>query len=99
MASRPSTWKSPAKAAAAPPTSNVGYLQVQCRAPLGGFFHPSIAVWDRVEEGQPLGVIRDRFGQPRHKVEATRRGRIVFLRTFPRVLAGDPLCTIIETDS
>jgi predicted deacylase len=76
-----------------------GFLQVQCRAPIGGFFHPAVGVWDHVEERQPLGVIRDRFGQVRHQVEATRRGRIVFLRTFPRVLAGDALCTIIETDS
>jgi predicted deacylase len=73
-----------------------GHLQVQCRAPIGGFFQPTVAVWDKVEQFQPLGVIRDRYGQARHKVEAGRDGRIVFLRTFPRVLAGDALCTILE---
>ncbi len=75
-----------------------GHLQVQCRAPLGGFFQAAINVWDRVEEGQPLGVIRDRYGQSKHTVVAGLSGMVVFLRTFPRVLAGDALCTIIEMD-
>jgi predicted deacylase len=75
-----------------------GHLQVQNRAAVGGFFQTSAQVWDRVEQGQPLGTILDRFGQPRQPVIAGRGGRIVFLRTFSRVLAGDALCTIIELD-
>lgn len=75
-----------------------GYLQVQNRAPLGGFFHAGVTVWDRVEAGQPIGVIRDGFGQARQTVRAGCSGLIVFLRTFPRVLAGDALCTILETE-
>jgi predicted deacylase len=76
-----------------------GHLQVQHRAPIGGFFEPSRGVGDRVEEGQPVGVIRDRFGQTRHTLQASRSGMIVFLRTFPRVLCGDALCMILELDA
>lgn len=75
-----------------------GHLQVQNRATIGGCFQANVKVWDRVEQGQPIGAILDRFGQPRQHVTAGRGGRLVFLRTFSRVLAGDPLCTIIETD-
>lgn len=76
-----------------------GFLQVQNRAPLGGLFQPEVAVWDRVEAGQRVGTIRDVFGAVRHVVTAGHAGRIVFLRTFPRVLAGDPLCTVLEMPS
>lgn len=72
-----------------------GYLQGQNRAPVGGFFEPAVGLWDPVQHGQHLGVIRDAFGAVRHVVQAPHDGRIVFLRTFPRVLAGDPLCTVL----
>lgn len=75
---------------------NAGYLQVQNRAPLGGLFDAEVAVGEAVKKDQRIGVIRDAFGTPRHDVKATHTGRIVFLRTYPRVLAGDPLCTVLE---
>ena len=75
-----------------------GHLQVQNRAAVGGFFQTAVQVWERVQEGQALGAILDRFGQPQQQVIAGRSGRLVFLRTFSRVLAGDALCTIIEIE-
>jgi predicted deacylase len=75
-----------------------GHLQVQNRTPIGGFFQAAVGVWDRVAQGQTVGVVRDAFGQTRHTVVAGKGGRIVFLRTFSRVLAGDAVCTIIEVD-
>src|SRR5262249_36971908 len=74
-----------------------GFLQVQNRAPVGGFFEPEVAVWDRVEKGQRIGTICDAVGDCRHMVTATQSGRIVFLRTYPRILAGEPVCTVLET--
>ena len=74
-----------------------GFLQVQNRAPLGGFFEPDVDVLETVRRGQRLGVIRDALGVVRHVVEAPHGGLVVFLRTFPRVLAGDPVCTVLET--
>jgi len=77
---------------------NTGYLQVQNRAPVGGFFEAEVAVWDRVEQDQPIGTICDAVGVCRHVVKATHSGRIVFLRTYSRILAGEPVCTVLETD-
>jgi predicted deacylase len=75
-----------------------GFLQVQNRAPAGGLFQPEVSPLDRVHRGQRLGTIRDALGAVRHEVQATHAGRIVFLRTFPRVLAGDPVCTVLEME-
>lgn len=75
-----------------------GFLQVQNRAPTGGFFAPEVPLWGAVERGQRLGTIRDAFGTVRHVVTASHSGRTVFLRTFPRVHAGDPVCTVLEME-
>jgi predicted deacylase len=75
-----------------------GFLQVQNRAQSGGFFQAEVAPWEEVEPGQCLGTIRDPLGEVRHVVQAAHAGRVVFLRTFPRVLAGDPVCTVLEMD-
>jgi predicted deacylase len=76
-----------------------GFLQVQNRAPVGGFFEPAVGFFGRVQAHQRLGVIRDVFGNVVHVVEAPHPGLVVFLRTFPRVHAGDPVCTVLELDS
>jgi predicted deacylase len=73
-----------------------GFLQVQNRAPLGGLFEPEVDVLAEVRRGQRLGVIRDALGQVRHTVAAPHDGLVVFLRTYPRVLAGDPVCTVLQ---
>jgi predicted deacylase len=76
--------------------ANAGFLQVQNRAPVGGFFQPEVGLLDAVEPGQQLGSICDALGAVRHTVHAPHAGLIVFLRTFPRVLAGDALVTVLE---
>lgn len=78
---------------------NAGFLQVQNRAPSGGYFESQVQIWQRVEQGQELGVLRNMVGEVLHKVIAPHVGRIVFLRTYPRVLAGDPLCTVLQMES
>jgi predicted deacylase len=76
-----------------------GFLQVQNRAPVGGFFEAEVGVLSQVTQGQRLGTIRDALGTVRHVVQATHTGMIVFLRTFPRVLPGDPVCTVLEMET
>jgi predicted deacylase len=76
--------------------TNAGFLQVQNRCPVGGLFEADVAVWDVVQQGQRLGMIRDALGVVRHVVQAPHTGRVVFLRTFSRVLAGDAVCTVLE---
>jgi predicted deacylase len=63
---------------------------------VGGYFEPVVAVLDRVAKGAKVGVIRDPMGQEMHVATAAHTGLVVFLRTFPCVHAGDPLCTVLE---
>lgn len=79
--------------------ASAGHLQVQNRAPLGGLFQPEVTIGASVQKGQRVGVIVDPFGAVKHEVKATHTGRLVFLRTYPRVLAGDALCTVLEVAS
>jgi predicted deacylase len=72
-----------------------GFLQVQTRAPVGGFFESDVTVSQRVQRGQILGRIRDPLGAVLHEVAACDDGMVVFLRTFSRVQAGDAVCTVI----
>jgi predicted deacylase len=74
-----------------------GFLQVQNRSPVAGFFESEVEVMAEVTAGQRLGAVRDTLGAVRHVVAAPHAGLVVFLRTFPRVLPGDPLCTVLET--
>ncbi|MCS6851718.1 MAG: succinylglutamate desuccinylase/aspartoacylase family protein [Gemmataceae bacterium] len=73
-----------------------GILQAQLRAPVSGIFEPSVQVLSRVMRGEEIGRICDAFGTTRHTVRAPHNGLVVFLRTFPRVLAGEPLCCVME---
>lgn len=73
-----------------------GFLQVQNRAPTGGFFAAEVLVLDKVSKGQRVGAIRDTLGNELREVTAPHDGLVVFLRTFPRVHAGDPVCTILK---
>jgi predicted deacylase len=76
-------------------TENAGFLQKQLRSPVGGLFETLVRPGDRVELGQPLGLVRDPFGEVRFAACAPLAGMVVFLRTFSRVLAGDPLACVL----
>jgi predicted deacylase len=78
-------------------TENAGFLQRQMRAPIGGLFDPAVRPGETVQPGQPIGAVRDPVGGIRHTALAPHAGIVVFLRTFSRVLAGDPLCCVLET--
>lgn len=75
---------------------NAGYLQVQCRAQCGGLFRPAVALGDEIAAGDSMGAIVSPTGEVVDSPRASVSGRVVFLRTFSRVLAGDPLGTVME---
>lgn len=75
---------------------NSGFLQIQNRAPVGGFFQPRVSVDDRVDPGAVIGEILDPTGRSLHTVRSAEAGRVLFLRTFPRVKPGDPLVMVLE---
>lgn len=78
------------------PSENAGFLQRQLQTPVGGLFEATVAPGSRVKEGEEIGWVRDPFGQVRFFAKAPIGGMVVFLRTFSRVLAGDPLCCVLK---
>jgi len=72
-----------------------GHLQVDHLSPTSGLFVPAVQVWDRVARGQVLGQVRDPDGTILAEVPAARAGRVLFLRTLPRVVSGDALAFVL----
>lgn len=66
-----------------------GHMQVCHPAPMDGCFEPAVSIGDRVEKGQPLGHVLDFTGEVSLPVPADESGRVIVLRTFPRVRKGD----------
>jgi len=72
-----------------------GHLQADHPSPTSGLFVPAVQVWDRVARGQSLGEVRDPDGTVLAEVPAARDGRVLFLRTLPRVVSGDALAFVL----
>jgi predicted deacylase len=64
------------------------------RASETGLFHPSVAVGDMVQEGQPVGAIVDYFGETLQPLRAVASGEVAFLVTSLAMNAGDPILAI-----
>lgn len=76
---------------------DAGYLQGQLRAACGGLFRPAVRLGQQVTQGELFGTIVGPAGETLAMATTPANGRVVFLRTFPRVVAGDPLGTVMET--
>jgi predicted deacylase len=76
---------------------DAGYLQGQLRAACGGLFRPAVRLGQQVKQGELFGTIAGPVGETMATATVPASGRVVFLRTFPRVVAGDPLGTVMET--
>lgn len=72
-----------------------GHLQVDHPSPTSGIFVPEVTVWEPVSEGRRLGAVRHADGTELAEVRAARDGRVLFLRTFPRVFSGDCLAYVL----
>ena len=72
-----------------------GHLQIQGTSPMSGLFVACVSVWDRVAEGDRLGDVRHVDGRVLAVIHAPHAGRVLFLRTFPRVFSGDCLCYVL----
>ncbi len=73
-----------------------GHLQVDHPSPAAGIFVPAVELWQQVERGQPLGSVRHPDGTTLAVVRAARAGRVLFVRTLPRVFAGDTVAFVLE---
>ena len=72
-----------------------GHLQIQQPSPAAGFFEPCVALGDVVERGETLGHVVDATGSQRLAAVAEQSGRVLLLRSFPRVAREDTLAVIL----
>ena len=72
-----------------------GHLQLDHPSPTSGLFVPAVGLWDRVKEGDNLGQIRHPDGTVLAEVKSDRTGRVLFMRTLPRVFSGDFLIYVL----
>ncbi|MGH2404067.1 MAG: succinylglutamate desuccinylase/aspartoacylase family protein, partial [bacterium] len=77
------------------PAAGSGHLQVDHPSPVSGIFVPAADLWERVTVGQVLGAVRHPNGQVLAQIPAARDGRILFLRTLPRVFSGNTVAFVL----
>ena len=77
-------------------SEGAGHLQVDHPSPTSGLFVPAVNIWEQVAKGQTLGEIRHPVGTVLAELPSSRTGRVLFMRTLPRVFAGDFLVYVLE---
>ena len=76
--------------------SEAGHLQLDHPSPTSGLFVPAVALWDKVAQGDYLGQVRHPDGTILAEVSASKAGRVLALRTLPRVFSGEFLVYVLE---
>lgn len=64
------------------------------RATTSGYWHPAVAVGDRVAAGTIVGEVQDAFGTVLERPAAPMDGVVIFLVTSLAMNAGDPLLAL-----
>ncbi len=72
-----------------------GHMQVSHPAPMDGCFEPAVALGGGVAKGDPIGHVLDLVGEAKLAVPAEESGRVLVLRTFPRVRKGDSVGVVL----
>ena len=80
------------------PVVGSGHIQAQNRSPVTGFFTPAVALGDHLAAGDLLGTVCDVTGEQTVEVRSEQTGLVLVLRTFRRVLEGDSLGVILQTE-
>ena len=80
------------------PRENSGHMQICHPAPMAGYFEPAVNLGDQINQGMVLGTISDPGGERQETMLAEKTGLVIVLKTFPRVLEGEALAVIMETD-
>ncbi len=80
------------------PRENSGHMQICHPAPMTGYFEPAVNLGDQINQGMLLGTISDPGGGKQETILAEKTGLVIVLKTFPRVLEGEALAVIMETD-
>ncbi|MEX2288119.1 MAG: M14 family metallopeptidase [Planctomycetaceae bacterium] len=77
---------------------NAGFMQIQNPSPMTGFFEPSVKLGDAINIDDALGTVSDAPGTNVATVRARQAGIVLVLRTFSRVLEGESVGVILETE-
>lgn len=80
------------------PRKSSGHMQICHPAPMTGYFEPAIQLGDPISQGMLLGTICDPGGERKETILAEKTGLVIVLKTFPRVLEGEALAVVMETD-
>jgi predicted deacylase len=83
-------------AAPAAPAHHTEVLPTEAwmRASTTGYWHPGVAVGDRVSDGTVVGEVQDAFGTVLERPAATMDGVVIFLVSSLAMNAGDPLLAL-----
>jgi predicted deacylase len=74
--------------------AGAGHLQISHQAPADGIFEPTVKPADPVEIGTVVGHLTWDADGRRIPIPAEDNGRIVAIRSLPRVLAGEALAVV-----
>ncbi len=75
-----------------------GHMQVCNPSPMTGFFEPAVRLGQRMEAGERIGTVTDALGTTSHEIRAQQAGIVLVLRTFARVLEGESVGVILDTE-
>lgn len=79
------------------PREGSGHMQICHPSPIDGYFHSVASLGDEIKCGAAFGYVTNFCGDERHDVHAEHNGRVLTLRTFPRVLRGESVGVILDT--
>ena len=77
---------------------NSGHMQICNPSPITGFFEPAVELGALVKKGQLLGTVCSPLGDDVREISAETDGKVLVLRTFPRVHEGETLGVVVELD-
>lgn len=75
-----------------------GNMQTYNQTPLTGYFETAVDLGQRVQKGDLLGTVFDTLGSTSHPMYAKSTGYVLVLHTYPRVLEGDMVAVILQTE-
>jgi predicted deacylase len=84
------------KAAPTEPAHRTEILPTEAwiRASTSGYWHPAVAVGDRIPAGTVVGEVQDAFGRVLERPVAPMAGVVIFLVSSLAMNAGDPLLAL-----
>jgi predicted deacylase len=80
-------------------SSNSGHMQVCNPSPQSGYFEPTVQLGAPIHKGELIGTVFALDGSEPSLIRSTQNGIVLVLRTFPRVLAGESVGVVLETQS